>query len=83
MKGYVYVACEEEAKTTFNSVDTADSAEISTSYYRVNDEEQNKVKINYASLEENYFQLDGSFILPNRNNLKKMGRMICLYIFIG
>lgn len=73
MKGYVYVACEEEAKTTFNSVDTADSAEISTSYYRKNDEEQNKVKINYASLEENYFQLDGSFILPNRNNLKDAG----------
>lgn len=71
MKGYVYMACEPEPNTTFNSVTTEDASELSTSYY--NSAEQDRIKINYASLENNYFLLDGSFILPNENNLKDAG----------
>lgn len=51
-------------------ISSEDKAEITVLDTTIDD---NSAFCNYASLEEDYFLLDGSFILPNRSNNKETG----------
>lgn len=72
IKGYVLLAIDEQTDypsgSPFSNIVAEDEeAQISTPYYYQSG--NNRIfKNKYASLEENYFQLDGSFLLPNENN---------------
>ena len=62
IKGYVEVIYKDVNNTSYYP-SFPSKAEIS-GYFEINDEKR-KIK-NYASLEENYTELDGSFLLPNK-----------------
>lgn len=62
IKGYVEVVYKDVNNASYYP-SFPSKAEIS-GYFEINDDKR-KVK-NYASLEENYTELDGSFLLPNK-----------------